>query len=152
MRIHLAFAVGTTVVVAGLSLMAQGAAPTVAVFKDPNCGCCANWVEHLKQNGFLTTVTDSSNMQDVKDQHHVPAQARSCHTGVVNGYAIEGHVPAADIHRLLKERPANVIGIAVPGMPVGSPGMEVAAMKVQPFDVVAFGKDGRTTVFASHNR
>jgi hypothetical protein len=109
-------------------------------------------VEHLKQNGFLTRTNDVSNVDEIKDQNRVPLQARSCHTGLVEGYAIEGHVPAADIQRLLKDRPASIVGLAVAGMPVGSPGMEVAGMRTQPYDVLAFDRNGRTTVFASHGR
>jgi hypothetical protein len=88
----------------------------------------------------------------VKTKNHVPQQARSCHTALVGGYVIEGHVPAADIQRLLKERPAGIVGLAVPGLPIGSPGMEVPGVKAQPFNVVAFDKGGRTTVFAAHGR
>ena len=96
-------------------------------------------------------VASSSDMVAVKDTNKVPKQARSCHTGIVSGYVLEGHVPAADVQRLLKERPADVIGLALPGMPVGSPGMEVGS-RVQPYDVLAFDKAGRTSVFASHGR
>jgi hypothetical protein len=123
----------------------------VTVFKDPSCGCCAKWVEHLKQNGFTVKVIESNNLDEIKSQNHVPRQARSCHTALVNGYAIEGHVPASDVQRLLKEHPA-VAGLAVPGMPIGSPGMEVPGRKAQPFDVLAFDKDGQTRVFASHGK
>lgn len=138
--------------VGGMSLVAQGKAERVTVYKDPTCGCCAKWVGHLGQHGFVATVTEVANVDDVKTKNHVPGQARSCHTALVNGYVIEGHVPAADIQRLLKERPAGVVGLAVPGMPVGSPGMEVPGVKAQPFNVVAFDKAGRTTVFATHGR
>ena len=129
--------------------MAQGTKMTV--YKDPSCGCCAIWVTHLEKAGFSATVSEAADMAAVKNQLGVPAALRSCHTGVVNGYAIEGHVPAADIQRLLKERPA-VVGLAVPGMPIGSPGMEAPGMKPQPFDVIAFEKGGARRVFASHNR
>ena len=140
--------------VAGMVGRAQGAAAQgakIEVFKDPSCGCCSVWVTHLEKAGFTATVKDLDDMAALKDKLGVPAAVRSCHTGVVNGYAIEGHVPAADIQRLLKERPA-VVGLAVPGMPVGSPGMEVAGMKPQGFDVIAFEKGGARRVFASHNR
>ncbi len=126
-------------------------APNIAVYKDPSCGCCSIWVTHLEKAGFRATVSESADMAAMKNQLGVPAALRSCHTGVVNGYAIEGHVPAADIQRLLKERPA-VAGLAVPGMPIGSPGMEAPGMKPQPFDVFAFEKGGARRVFASHNR
>jgi hypothetical protein len=150
-RIYLAAAFGGVVLVGGLTVRAQSTGPNVTVYKDPSCGCCAKWVEHLKQNGFTTKVIESKNLEDVKTQNHVPRQARSCHTALVNGYAIEGHVPAADVQRLLKERPA-IAGLAVPGMPIGSPGMEVPGRKTQPFDVLSFDKDGQTRVFASHGK
>jgi hypothetical protein len=109
-------------------------------------------VEHLKAQGFTTKTTNVADIDRVKAKYNVPASARSCHTALVGGYVIEGHVPAADVQRLLKERPAGVVGLAVPGMPIGSPGMEVAGMKGQPYDVLAFDKAGRTRVFASHGR
>lgn len=130
------------------ALLAQS--PTaIAVVRDPGCGCCMQWVAHLKKAGFQTTVTESSSMAAVKDSKGVPAAARSCHTGTIGGYVIEGHVPAADIKRLLKERP-NIVGLAVAGMPAGSPGMEVPSGTVAPYDVLAFDKTGKTSVFASH--
>jgi hypothetical protein len=128
---------------------AQRPAPTVQVYKSPTCGCCANWVKHLQQHGFRTQVTETEDVAAIKAQHRIPARAQSCHTAVVDGYVIEGHVPAADVQRLLKERPA-VIGLAVPGMPIGSPGMEVPNVKPQAYDVVTFDKQGQLKVFASH--
>ena len=125
--------------------------PAVQVYKDPTCGCCALWVEHLRKAGFTATVTDVQDMSSIKAKHGVPARARSCHTALVGGYVIEGHVPAEDVQRLLKQRP-TVVGIAVPGMPIGSPGMEVAGTKPQAYDVLAFDKSGETKVFASHGR
>jgi len=135
---------------AGIRPFAQKG-PAVQVYKDPTCGCCALWVEHLRKAGFSATVTDAEDMTAIKTKYGVPNQARSCHTAIVDGYVIEGHVPAADVQRLLKERP-RAVGIAVPGMPIGSPGMEVATVKPQPYDVLAFDKAGQTTVFASHGR
>jgi hypothetical protein len=136
--------------VAGVRPLAQKGT-AIQVYKDPTCGCCALWVEHLRKAGFSATVMDVGDMTAVKDKHGVPGQARSCHTAIVDGYVLEGHVPSADVQRLLKQRPA-VVGLAVPGMPIGSPGMEVAGMKPRPYDVLAFDKSGQTTVFASHNR
>jgi hypothetical protein len=118
----------------------------VEVFKDATCGCCANWVEHLRRKGFAPTSTNVDNIAALKDTHNVPRQARSCHTALVGGYVIEGHVPAADIQRLLKERPA-IAGLAVPGMPIGSPGME--GSNPQPYNVLAFDKKGQTSVFST---
>lgn len=126
------------------------ALPIVDVYKDPTCGCCSKWVEHLQAAGFTVRTTDTDDLAEFKTKHNVPARVRSCHTALVDGYVLEGHVPAADVQRLLKERPANVAGLGVPGMPIGSPGMEVARAKAQPYDVMAFGKDGGTHVFATH--
>jgi hypothetical protein len=125
------------------------AQPTITVQRDPGCGCCLNWVAHLEKAGFKVSITESPEMDAVKDRRGVPKAARSCHTGVVDGYVIEGHVPAADIKRLLKERPA-VVGLAVPGMPAGSPGMEMSNGRTQPYSVLSFDKSGKTSVFASH--
>lgn len=136
---------------AGVAASQRSTAPTIQVYKTSTCGCCRVWVEHLRSNGFTVQTTDLDDLSGIKSKHGVPARAQSCHTGVVNGYVVEGHVPAADIHRMLKERPA-IAGLAVPGMPIGSPGMEVPGVKPQPFDVLAVEKDGRTRVFASHNR
>ena len=120
--------------------------PTISVVRDTGCGCCLNWVAQLQKAGFKTTVTESPNRAA---SSRVPAALRSCHTGTVDGYLIEGHVPAADITKLLQTRP-RVVGIAAPGMPVGSPGMEVPDGSVAPYDVVAFDAAGKTSVFASH--
>jgi hypothetical protein len=147
LKTYLTIGVLSTVLFARL-LLAQSQ-PTMTVQRDPGCGCCLNWVAHLQKAGFKVLVTESPVMDKVKDQRGVPKEARSCHTGVVEGYVIEGHVPAADIQRLLKEKPA-VVGLAVPGMPAGSPGMEVSSGQVQPYNVLAFDKTGKTTVFASH--
>jgi len=126
------------------------ALPVVDVYKDPTCGCCSKWVEHLQAAGFTVRATDTGDLADFKTKHNVPTRVRSCHTALVSGYVLEGHVPAADVQRLLKERPSNVAGLGVPGMPIGSPGMEVAGTKAQPYDVIAFAKDGSTRVFAAH--
>jgi len=120
--------------------------PTVSVVRDTGCGCCLNWVAHLRKAGFKVAVTESPNRAA---SSRVPAALRSCHTGTVDGYLIEGHVPVADITRLLQTHP-KVLGIAAPGMPAGSPGMEVPGGGVVPYDVVAFDEAGKTSVFASH--
>jgi hypothetical protein len=135
-----------------VAVMAQRpASPMVEVYKDPGCGCCSAWADHLKAAGFTVNVTEKADLADFKTTHGVPSQARSCHTALVGGYVLEGHVPAADVQRLLKEKPA-VVGIAVPGMPIGSPGMEVKGMKAAAYDVVTFDKQGATKVYASYNR
>ena len=123
--------------------------PTVEVFKSPTCGCCANWVKHLQDNGFATRVMDVENLSDIKAKHNIPGPAQSCHTATVDGYVLEGHVPAADVKRMLKERPA-VLGLAVPGMPIGSPGMEVPNVKASPYNVMTFDRGGQLKVYSSH--
>jgi hypothetical protein len=125
--------------------------PAVHVYKSATCGCCSLWVDHLRKAGFSAAVTDVEDLNAIKAKYNIPQQTRSCHTATVDGYVIEGHVPVADVQRLLKERP-RIVGIGVPGMPIGSPGMEVANVKPQPYDVLAFDKAGQTTVFASHGR
>lgn len=147
----IAFA-AAAVVAAGLGVGAaqqQAAGPTLEVFKTPTCGCCSKWVEHMRANGFTVRTTDMNDLVELKKARGVPDQVQSCHTGVVNGYVVEGHVPAADVHRLLKEKPA-IAGIAVGGMPAGSPGMEYPGTKAQPFNVVSFDKSGAIRVFAKH--
>jgi hypothetical protein len=125
---------------------AETAPPMVTVYKSPTCGCCSNWIEHMRRNGFEVKSTDVEDVTSVKTANGVPAAAESCHTALVGGYVLEGHVPADSVKRLLREKP-KVAGLAVPGMPVGSPGMEVPGGQVQHFDVVSFVKGGATTVF-----
>jgi len=134
------------------SQLITSALPVVDVYKSPTCGCCSKWVDHLGEEGFEVRSTDTSDLADFKASHGVPRQVESCHTALVAGYVVEGHVPASDIERLLRKRPATIRGVAVPGMPIGSPGMEVPGTKAQPYDVIAFDKNGRTDVFASHGR
>lgn len=123
------------------------AAPKMTVYKSPTCGCCAKWVAHMRNAGFEVTVNDVPNVGEIKAQHHVPADAQSCHTALVGGYVVEGHVPADVVNQLLKEKPA-VAGLAVPGMPIGSPGMESADGNKQAYNVVSFDKAGKTQVYA----
>jgi hypothetical protein len=138
---------------AGSAVVATAQAPApVEVFKSPTCGCCAKWVDHLKQHGFSVRVTDLGDqaLDSLKTKHNVPRTAQSCHTALVGGYVVEGHVPATEVRRLLKERPA-VAGIAVAGMPLGSPGMEVEGRKPQTYNVISFDKQGATKVFSTQN-
>ena len=145
-----------TTVLAGAAMTtvlprAGGAAPkptSITVYKDPSCGCCKKWVEHLRANGFVPEVHDRSDMDALKDSLGVPAALRSCHTGVVGKYVIEGHVPAADVKQLLATMPAKTVGIAAPGMPAGSPGMEAAGK--EPYATVLVRADGTTGIFARH--
>jgi hypothetical protein len=120
---------------------------TLVVYKSATCGCCKNWVEHMRHAGFTVVVHDTDDVQPVKDESGVPTALRSCHTALVGKYVIEGHVPAPDVRRLLRERPA-VAGLAVPGMPAGSPGMEAATS--ERYDVMTFGGPGAQRVYASH--
>jgi len=117
----------------------------IKVYKTPQCGCCKAWVDHLSKNGFQVETMDMPDLALVKQKYGVPAALEACHTAVVGNYVVEGHVPADVIQRLLKERPA-VTGIAVPGMPAGSPGME-GAMKER-YDVLTFDRAGRSRVYA----
>src|SRR5690349_16734313 len=120
--------------------------PPIEVYKDPTCGCCLQWVGHVQRAGFQTRVNDVASIESVKIAHNVPMRLASCHTAIVGGYVIEGHVPVSDIQRLLKERP-QIAGLAVPGMPIGSPGMEGPGGK--PYQVLAFDKSGATTVYST---
>ncbi len=122
--------------------------PEVLVYKSPTCGCCKKWIAHLQQNGFNVTAKDVRDVTPIKIKNGLTPQLASCHTALVDGYVIEGHVPASDIKRLLKERPA-VKGLSVPGMPVGSPGMEQGDRK-DPYNVVTFTDKGETSIFSRH--
>jgi hypothetical protein len=122
------------------------AKPTVHVWKDPMCGCCSAWVEHLRAAGYAVEVEETSDLGAIKRTNGVPGPLTSCHTATVGGYVIEGHVPAEVIDRVLSERP-NVAGLAVPGMPVGSPGMEIEGQAPVHYDIVAFTSAGETKVY-----
>lgn len=130
------------------SLPVQAASPKVHVYKNPSCGCCGEWVEHLRSAGFAVEVTETDDTFAVRMRLGMPERFASCHTGVVEGYAIEGHVPAAEIRRLLAAKP-EAVGLAVPGMPVGSPGMEYGDNK-DPYKVLLVDRKGRESVFASY--
>lgn len=129
-------------------VLAMAAAPVVEVYKSEFCGCCGAWVEHLKANGFATRVHNVENPSDYRERAGIPEKFGSCHTAKVGGYAIEGHVPAADIKRLLAQKP-KAKGLAVPGMPLGSPGME--GPRKDPYDVLLVQPDGKTRVFKHYN-
>jgi hypothetical protein len=132
----------------GMIPQPAAAADVITVYKTPTCGCCIRWIGHLQANGFEVVAHDLEDLTAVKRRHGVSAEVESCHTALVDGYVIEGHVPAADIRRLLKERP-KVTGLTVPDMPVGSPGME--GPNPEPYDVLTFEPSGRTKVFSSHD-
>ena len=136
-----------------LALIAGGPAAAgslLKVYKSPTCGCCADWVTHMQENGFDTQVTETENLFPIKTMAQIPAGKGSCHTGFIDGYVIEGHVPADEVARLLKERP-EAIGLTVPGMPVGSPGMEMGDRR-DPYEVLLINNDGSTEVWSRHNQ
>ena len=141
--------------VAGASLLATRGSSAQAklpltVFKDKNCGCCHLWVEHMTANGFAASVTDSTNMPAVRTKYKVPPALQSCHTAIAGNYVIEGHVPAADVKRLLAQKPAGIVGLTIPGMPQSAPGMDIKPF--QPYTVLTFDAKGATTVFAKHDK
>lgn len=123
--------------------------PLVVVHKTESCGCCVLWVEHMQQAGFAVEVRNLGDVSPVKQRLGVPLEKSSCHTAEVGGYFVEGHVPADDVKRLLAEKPAAK-GLVLPGMPAGSPGMEMPDGRVQPYVVELVGEDGNTVAFAKH--
>lgn len=130
-------------------LLAAGAAQSIHVYKSPTCGCCTAWIDHLENNGFDVETTDTRNMNRVKIEAGLTRNLASCHTAFVGDYVIEGHVPADDIHQLLADAP-QATGLAVPGMPVGSPGMEMGDRKDH-YEVLMFNGKGQTKVYSEHN-
>lgn len=127
-----------------------GMSPTpITIYKSSTCGCCTKWVDHIRANGFAPVVHDDEGMEALKDELGVPPGVRSCHTGIVEKYLIEGHVPASDIRRLLAERP-KIAGLAVPGMPSLTPGMAPPGEKPRDYEVLSFQLDGSTKLFARH--
>lgn len=136
---------------AGLSLLQvlpAVAAVNVHVYKNPDCGCCTGWVDHLKAEGFSVAVTQVADTSQTRKRLGLPERFASCHTAVVDGYVLEGHVPAVEVRKLLASRP-KAIGLAVPGMPAGSPGMEMGARR-DPYQVLLVDRTGRDTVFATY--
>ena len=135
---------------ASIAVAAKPQILEIQVWKDPNCGCCNAWIEHLEKNGFSPSVIDAGN-NAARARLGLPQKFASCHTGLVQGYVIEGHVPAADIRRLIKEKP-DATGIAVPGMPIGSPGMDGPDYGKQrdPYQVLLIHKNGSSKVFNSY--
>ena len=131
---------------ANVWMAAQATRPQMTVYKSATCGCCSKWVEHMQANGFDVKAINVDDIDKVKRERGVPADATSCHTAIVNGYIVEGHVPADAVLKVLKEKPA-IAGIAVPGMPMGSPGMEIPGGQKEAFNIVAFDKAGKTSVY-----
>ena len=134
------------IVVPSLAQAAAAGTP-ITVYKTPTCGCCKDWVKHLEKNGFTPKPHDLNDLSETKDTLGVPDALRSCHTAVIGRYVIEGHVPADLIRKVLADKPTNILGLAVPGMPAGSPGMEVPGRK-DPYDVIAFTRDGKRSIYA----
>lgn len=131
----------------GKNLLATAPKKRMTVYKSPTCGCCNAWVKHVRAAGYAVEAVDVDDVTPYKKKFGVPLDLSSCHTGVVDGYAIEGHVPADVIDRLLKERPRNARALAVPGMPLGSPGMEVPGRK-DAYQVMLIDRNGKATVYA----
>jgi hypothetical protein len=132
----------------GIPLFASAAAPIIEVYKSATCGCCKAWVEHLEANGFTVKAHNVDNPSDYREKFGIPNALGSCHTGMVAGYALEGHVPASEIKRLLAEKP-KAVGLSVPAMPMGSPGME--GSRKDPYDVLLVQTNGRTTIYKHYN-
>jgi hypothetical protein len=131
----------------GFAGKAQASPAVIDVARSPTCGCCEAWIEHMRAEGFTVEDRLVEDLAQLKAQLGVPASLQSCHTAVIEGYVIEGHVPAADVRRLVREKPAG-IGLAVAGMPIGSPGMEMGDER-EPYEVVLFGAGGQT-IFAKY--
>lgn len=135
---------GTLATTAGLRAQSS---TTVQLYKESTCGCCAKWADHMRANGFTVNAVDVANRDEYLQKYKVPEAAQSCHLAVIDGYAIVGHVPAEYVKQFLARKP-KVLGLAVAGMPPGSPGME--SDSPQPFDVVTFDANGKVEVFAKH--
>ncbi|WP_428853040.1 DUF411 domain-containing protein [Imbroritus primus] len=149
-RTLLQFLAASATVVA-IPAFAQKAAslPVIDVYKSPSCGCCGAWIEHLQKNGFTVRAHNVDDTSTMRQKLRMPEKFGSCHTAKVGNYVLEGHVPASEVKRLLAERPA-ALGLAVPAMPVGSPGMEVASGRVDPYDVLLVQADGKSSVYRSY--
>ena len=144
---HFLIACGLVLAVIFLASCRSADPGTIVVYKTPTCGCCGKWIEHLEANGFAVEAIDVENVGQIKKKNGVPAELASCHTALVDGYVIEGHVPAEDVKRLLEERP-EIAGLAVPAMPIGSPGME--GPNPEAYEVIAFTEEGSAHTYASH--
>lgn len=136
-------------VVASPRLLAAQAKPSLVVYKDASCGCCQAWVEHMQSLGYQASVTNTE-MASIKLKFKVPQKLQSCHTTLVGGYVIEGHVPASDVARLLANKPKGILGLTIPGMPASAPGMDQRPFR--PYTVLTFDAQGVTTVFARHDK
>jgi hypothetical protein len=146
-------AIAAGLIVSACSIANPGGQSAIAaeltVFRSPTCGCCSLWIDHMEQAGFTVRDEVTEDMTAVKQEYGLPQNLASCHTTLADGYVIEGHIPAADVQRLLTEKP-DIAGIAVPGMPIGSPGME-SGNYVEPYTVFSFTDTGETAAFAEHS-
>jgi len=148
-RLSSVIAIASAMLGANLLTTPAAFAADIVVYKNPSCGCCGKWVEHMEQAGHNVKVQNRNNLDKQKLQYGVPSNVQSCHTAVVDGYFIEGHVPASDVEHLLSQRP-DIKGLAVPGMPSGSPGMDYPGTKAVPYKVYAITKDGHPDIFSQH--
>ena len=130
--------------------VAQTKLQIMTIYKTPTCGCCQKWADYIEKAGFIVDVKELADLSQIKKKYKIPSRAHSCHTGIINGYFVEGHVPVEDVRRMLKEK-AKIAGIAVANMPIGSPGMEFGDRK-DPYDVIAVDKNGKVSVFNSYNK
>jgi hypothetical protein len=147
MKLTSLFAIAAVTATTLAAMPAPAAEPvTITVYRSESCGCCKKWEDHMRQNGFTVKSVVQDDLSAIKAESGVTANLRSCHTALVGGYVIEGHVPAADVQRLLKEKP-KVIGLTAPGMPQSSPGMD---MGKEPYEVLTFDAKGQTVVWAKH--
>jgi hypothetical protein len=134
----------------GCSTETTATATEVVVYKSATCPCCDDWIRHMQKEGFRTRPEVRKDMDSIKASHGVTPKLASCHTALIGGYVIEGHVPAADVKRLLKEKPANIVGLTAPGMPMKSPGMQAEGLPPKGYNVIAFKKDGSTEVYTRY--
>jgi hypothetical protein len=148
--------IGALAAIAGLPRLAAAqtkapaqSKPQLVVYKDAACGCCTSWVDHMKSNGWKATVTNGD-MAPIKAKYKIHGRLQSCHTTIVGGYVVEGHVPASDVARLLAQKPKGIIGLTIPGMPASAPGMDMSPFR--PYTVLTFDANGKTAVFAQHDR
>lgn len=148
-RIALLMMAGLSLISTNIRAQAPAKPIDIVVYRSPTCSCCGRWVEHMRNNNFNVKDNVTDTVQSIKDKYGVTAELASCHTAVVDGYVVEGHVPAEDIMTLLQKRP-KVVGLAVPGMPVGTPGMEMGDKK-DDYDVVSFDSNKRTAIFKSYH-
>ncbi len=142
-------AVSSAALPASTKQLGKKALPEVVMYKSPNCECCTGWADHLRKEGFTVVVHKRDDMDVIKAKYGVDQKLASCHTAIVDGYVIEGHVPAADVERLLTERP-DIVGLTAPGMPMKSPGMQKSGQTPKNYDVLAFDADGKSRVFTHY--